>query len=265
MLNRNAILTLAFAAALAGGVAAPDATSRAFAQDPPAAPPAETPDQKAAAYIKTVKAAQAKQAEGDAKTAIAELLKFYADAAIGAENKKQVVELLAKYSRMSDKVVVQTSALEAFGQLAPADGSKPALDFIQAELKNKAPNVDLYSAAFRALKKLADPAKGTVAAILEYLKYKDDMVVGKACDALSGYKGAPGKLRKEMLEELIKQTEGVFAGSKQADNKAAQRKWNIIQPNAVAALQALSGQSLADPSAARAWYNDNKKNDKVWN
>lgn len=264
MLNRNLILTLALAAALAG-VAAPGAASPAFAEDPPAAPPAETPDQKAATYIKTVKAAQAKQVEAEAKIAIGELLKIYADAAINAENKKQVVDLVAKYSRMSDKVVVQTAALEAIGQLTPVDGAKPALDFIQAELKNKAPNVELYTAAFRALKKLADPSKSTVSAILEYLKYKDDMVVGKACDALSGYKGAPGKLRKEMLEELIKQTEGVFAGSKQADNKPAQRKWNVIQSNAVAALQALSGQNLSDPGAARAWYNDNKKNDKVWN
>jgi hypothetical protein len=265
MQRRHALLPLVLSlAGAAGAFAAVLALPAvpAFAQD---APPAETPDQKAAAYLKATKAGLAKHTEAEAKSAIGELAKIYADTALSADIRKQTVELLVKYARMTSQVAVSTAAIDAFGGLSPADGAKASLDFIQVELKNKAPNVELYSAAFRALKKLADPSKGTVAELVEYLKYKDDMVVAKACDAMSGYKAAPGKVRKELFEELVKQSEGVFAGSKQADNKTALRKWNTIQPNVVAALQALSGQQLSDPAAARAWFNDNKKNDKVWN
>ena len=265
MKSRNLVLA-ALAATVTLGLAF-DATaprSIARAEDPPAAPPAETADQKATAFLKETKSAMSKQADADAKTAIAALVKIWKDEAVTDEVKKGVLDLLPRNAKEVDKPEVAKEAIAAFGELSPAEGAKLALDAIGACLKTKAPIKEYYSAGFASLKKLADPSKSTVSALVDSLKYKDDEVIGKAADAIAGYKAAPGKVRKELFEELLKQTEGVAAGAKQADNANAKRKWNIIMSNVNAAFQALSGQNLADPAAARQWFNDNKKNEKAW-
>ena len=81
---------------------------------------------------------------------------------------------------------------------------------------------------------------------------------------MSGYGKASGKVRKDMLEEVIKQTEGLYSAAQSTSNTTQVRKWNIIQTSAKAALRALSGQKFANPAEARTWFNDNKKNKTLW-
>ena len=170
--------------------------------------------------------------------------------------------LILLLAQKDGKSMVASIAIEALGGLGPA-GGPPLMDLLDRALKAKEPSAETYGNCLRAIKKAADPRPATVKGLLELLKYKLDDVVAKAADAISGYKDAPGKVRREMLEEVIKQSEGVFSSSKDAKNGSAVTKWRIIQGSVLSALNALSGQQFADPSAARAWFNDHKK-DKQW-
>jgi len=229
---------------------------------PPTAPAQNTKDADAAAYLKDVKAQMDKQADVDAKIAIKKLIGIWKDKEVADETKKPIPDLLERYAR-ADKTAVAIDAIEGLGELGAVAGAKPVLGILDRALKAKEPSVDVYGSCLRALKKLADPKPGTVKALEDLLKHRMDDVAGKAADAMSGYKEAPGKIRRELLEELIKGTEGLFSAAKDPKNGAQVRRWNIIQGNVVIALNALSGQAFKNPEEARKWFNDHKK-DKSW-
>ena len=254
-------MTLAASLAVAGAAwAGPDgAGGAAGGANPPATPP--TKDAEAATFLKELPPLMAKQSDEDARKAIARLQEIWKDKEVTDATKKPVPEILEKYGK-DGKSMVASIAIEALGGLGPA-GGPPLMDLLDRALKAKEPSAETYGNCLRAIKKAADPRPATVKGLLELLKYKLDDVVAKAADAISGYKDAPGKVRREMLEEVIKQSEGVFSSSKDAKNGSAVTKWRIIQGSVLSALNALSGQQFADPSAARAWFNDHKK-DKQW-
>jgi hypothetical protein len=236
--------------------------SFASPEDPPATPPAgASKDAAAAEYLKEVQGKIGKQSDQEAKDSIKKLVEIWKDKDVTEATKKPAPEVVAKYAR-EEKMGVATDAIDALAEFGPA-GAGPVLDAIERTLKAKEPSVDLYKHGFEALKKIADPKPSTVKALQEFLKYKTDEVVGKACDAMAGYRNAPGKVRRGMLEELIKQTEGVSSGAKNAKNSALVHKWQVIGGPAVAALNALSGQTFKDPEEARKWFNDHK-GDKSW-
>lgn len=255
------LLTIgAFVAAAADPVAA-----CAAPQDPPPAKPEESPKvAECAQYLKELPPLMAKQNEMEAKASIEKLKGYWKDAEIPAETKKAIPGLIARYTKDLDKVALLVAGIDALAELGPDEGAKPILEVLNRGLKAKEPSVDVYGAALRGLKRLADPSKGTVGTLIDLLKHRENEVISKAADAIAGYKDAPGKVRKELLEELIKSTEGVFANSKNSSNTNDVRKWNMINFNVMQALRALSGQQFKDPAEARAWFNEHKK-DKSWN
>ncbi len=235
--------------------------SFASPEDPPATAPAMTKDAEAAEYLKTVQTKLGKQADQEAKDSIKKLVEIWKDKDVTDATKKPAPDILAKYAK-EDKAAVALDAVDAFAEFGAA-GAQPVLDVIDRTLKAKEPSADVYKHGFDALKKIADVKPATVKALQEYLKYKTDEVVAKAAEAMSGYRNAPGKVRRGMLEELIKQTEGVSSGAKNAKNSGQVHKWQVIGGSAVAALNALSGQVFKDPEEARKWFNDHK-GDKSW-
>lgn len=245
------------------------ADARAGAQDgggappaPPAQPPAPTKDAVAAQYLKDTKAKASKMADQDAKAAIKKLVEMWKDKEISDETKKPIPDLLEQFGR-EEKTLVAIDAIDGLAELGPAAGASPVLGILDHALKAKEPSVDIYGSCLRALKKLADTKKNTVSALVDLLKHRMDDVVGKSADALSGYKDAPGKLRRELLEEVIKNTEGTCAQAKDPKNSGQVRKWNIIQNSVMNAVNALSGQKFKDVQEARKWFNEHKK-DKSW-
>lgn len=253
-------------AALADGAGTPPANPPAGA--PPAgAPPADATqnqakDAEATQYLKDLKTQLPKIADADAKAAIKKLVEMWKDKAISDDAKKPIPDLLEHFGK-DDKALVAIDAIDGLGELGPVEGTPPVLRILDRSLKGKDPSVDIYGSCLRAMKKLADPKPTTIKALADLLKSKYDDVVGKAADAIGGYKDAPGKVRKELLEELIKSTEGTSAQAKDPKNAGQVRKWNIIQTNVMAALKALSGQQFKDVAEARGWFNQHKK-DKVW-
>ena len=262
-----------FVSLVAALVVAAPLASAAFADGggtPPANPPAGTPpaegqptkDQAAAQYLKELKPQLAKIADADAKTAIKKLVEIWKDKDVTEDTKKPVPDFLEGFGK-DDKTLVAIDAIDGLAELGAAEGSPPVLRILERSLKAKDPSVDVYGSCLRAMKKLADPKASTVKALTDLLKSKYDDVVGKAADAMSGYKDAPGKVKKELLEELIKSTEGTSSAAQDPKNSGQVRKWNIIQTNVMNALKALSGQQFKDVAAARQWFNQHKK-DKTW-
>lgn len=261
----SALLTAALLVAAAFAAPVP-----AFAQEggtptppvqPPVQPPAPTKDAAAAQYLKETKAAASKMADQDAKTAIKKLVEIWKDKEIAEDTKKPVPDLLEHFGR-GDKTLVAIEAIDALAELGTA-GAPPALRILDKALGAKDPSVDIYGSCLRSLKKIADTKKTTISTLEDLLKHNKEDVVGKAADAISGYKDAPGKLRKDLLEEVIKGTEGTCAQAKDPKNAGQVRKWNIIQTSVMNAINALSGQKFKDVQEARKWFNEHKK-DKSW-
>lgn len=241
------------------GTAAPPP---AWADDAPKDQPEEpSKDQLAVQSIKTIKAGASKMADADAKTAIAKLLEHWKDKDVSDATKKPIPDVLQTFGR-SDKGPVAIAAIDALGELGPP-GAPPAISILEHALKAKEPSVEVYGSCLRALGKIADTKRSTVGTLTDLLKHRMDDVVGKAAQAMQGYKDAPGKVRRELLEELIKSTEGVASQANDAKNAAQVRKWNIIQTAVMGAVSALSGQKFSKMSDVRAWFNDHKK-DKMW-
>jgi hypothetical protein len=258
--------TLWLSAALFLSALALPASSAALAapegdEGKPAAPPAASKDAAAAEYLKTLAGKIGKQSDQEAKESIKKLVEIWKDKDVTDATKKSAPDLVAKLAR-DDKTAVATDAVDSLAEFG-AVGASHVLDTLEKTLKAKEPSVDVYKHCFDSLKKLADTKPATVKALQDYLKYKTDDVVGKAADAMSGYRNAPGKVRRALLEELIKQTEGVSSQAKNAKNSAQVQKWQVIGGSVVAALNALSGQVFKDPEEARKWFNDHK-GDKSW-
>ncbi len=247
------------------------APALAFAQDGGGTQPeggaaeteAPTKDELAAQFLKEAKAKLGKQPDADAQESIKKLVEIWKDAEVSEAAKKPVPDLLVRYAKDDKKVLVAVAAIEALGELGPEEGTKPILDILDKALGAKQPSVDMYGTCLRAVKKLADPKKGTVDTLIKLLKHSEADVAAKAADAMTGYRAASGKIRKEMLEELIKNTEGVYSQAQAQTTGTPARRWNIIQHNTMEALKALSGQSFKNPAEARQWFNDHKK-DKMW-
>ncbi len=161
----------------------------------------------------------------------------------------------------SDPVALK--GIQALGKVKSTDSAKRLLKILGKVLKAKEPSVDRYGAVFIGLERIADLNPKVVKELTKLLKYKTPDVVGKAAKALGGYKDAPGKLRKDLLEELIKATEGTFSAQEGGD-KTQERRWNIIRAKVMKSMNALSRQTFKNPREARQWFNQNKKNKKLW-
>jgi hypothetical protein len=237
---------------------------------PGGTPPAGTPpadgqqakDQAAAQYLKDLKTQLSKIADADAKAAIKKLVEIWKDKDVTDDTKKPVPDLLEHFGK-DDKTLVAIDGIAALGDIGAAEGAAPVLRILDRALKAKDPSVDVYGGCLSALKRLADTKPATVKTLSDLLKNKSDDVVSKSADAIAGYKDAPGKVRRDLLEELIKATEGTSAQAKDPKNSGQVRKWNIIQTNVMAGLKALSGQQFKDVAEARQWFNQHKK-DKSW-
>jgi hypothetical protein len=152
-----------------------------------------------------------------------------------------VAHLLTKCGEMDDG---------ALGILIPT---------LQRELKQKTPDDVIYEAALDALGKLHSENKAATKTLTDLLKNKENSIVGRAAHAIAGYEGASGAVRKDLFEEVLKSSEGVFSGAQNPSNTTMVSKWNVIEQDVMEALNKLSRVKHKDPAAARQWFNDNKK------
>jgi len=231
-----------------------------------AAPQDETPeptkDEAALQYLESIKKDVGKQDEGPARAAATKLVEMWNDAELGEDVKKDIPEYLEKIAGSKDEMAA-VAGIEGLQAVGGDDAAKALMKILQKALKEKEPSVQLYSACLKGLGAVASEDAKVVKELVKLLKHKDYDVVGKTASAMAGYKECEGKLRKELLEECIKQSEGVYNAAQNNDTNM-KRKWNIIQSGIMAALNALSGQTFENPADARSWYNDHKKDRDLW-
>jgi hypothetical protein len=223
---------------------------------------APTKDETTKAYLDDVKKQVGKQEEGPARATATKLVEIWNDAEVSDGVKKPVPGYMEKIAGSKDEMAA-VAGIEGLQALGGDDSAKALMKVLQKALKAKEPSVQVYSACLKALGAVASEDSKVVKELSKLLKHKDYDVVGKTAGAMAGYQERSGKLRKELLEECIKQSEGVYNAAQNNDTNM-KRKWNIIQSGIMKALNALSGQSFENPAAARSWYNDNKKNRDLW-
>jgi len=242
---------------LAALLVLPLAAALASPQDEP-----PTKDDTAKAYIAEVKKEAGKQEEAAAKEVATKLLEIWKDAEVSEDAKKDLPGVMERIAESKDDAAAKVG-IEGLEELGGDDAAKALMGLLQKELKAKEPSVEKYSACLKGLGTIASEDAKIVKELMKLLNYKEPDVIFKTARALAGYKDRPGKLRKELLEQCIKSSEGVYAGAQGSDQNA-KRKWNNIESGIMAALNALSGQTFANPQEARAWFNDHKKDRDLW-
>ena len=219
-----------------------------------------TISEKATDYAKSFKKEYKKMASAQQIEAIDKMVAYYTNKEVTEKKaRKALLEGISKGTIVKDKTVVAHVMKKA--ALIGEDSLKILLPTLNRELSQKAPNESIYETALESLGKIHSPNKMATKTLTKLLNNKDNTIVGLAARAIAGYGQSSGKIRKELFEEVLKSTEGVYSGA-QSQNQTLERKWNIIEDDVMSALQKLSHAKIQDPAAARGWFNKNKK--KSW-
>jgi hypothetical protein len=217
-----------------------------------------TLDEKAEDYAKSFKKEYKKMPSAQLIEAVDKMMEFYANKDVTDKGaRKALLDGIARAASVRDKAVV-AHVMKQGAKLEEEDALKILLPTLSRELAQKVPNESVYEAALSSLAKIRSEHKLAIKTLTKLLKDKDNVLVGLAARTIAGYKDASGRTRKELFEEVLKATEGVYSGA-QNQNQTLERKWNVIEQDVMDALQKLSGAKLQDPAQARSWFNDNKK------
>jgi len=225
----------------------------------------ETANDKASAFCKNFKRVYKKRTASQLTDDVDTIVAFMQDPAVDEKSaKKALMGSLAKVAGSKDPAV-RAYLVKKCAKLGD-DVAKLVVKILQIELKARIPEEDVYEAAFKTLGKLKSERPDVTKVLTGYLKNKDNSIVAQACYAMSHYGGASGKVRKLFFEEVLKQSEGTY-NSSQGNDDNAKRRWAIIGDDVMEALNNLSlpprvRANFTNPSAARSWYNKNKK--KSW-
>jgi len=238
---------------------------------PPAAQP-ESHDPDAVAYLKALEDAIQKQTDEQAVASVKRLVGYWKDATVKAETKKPIPGLVAWYARRKTADVA-LAGVAGLGDIGKGEGAKQLVAVLDAVLVKDDSKPDELGAAvtdavFATLKKVADPDAAVTAPIVKLFVHPNDAVVAKAADVFGGYGKAPVDVRRELFEQMLRSFEGVAsqaqAAPKNVVNKSALNKWSVIGGGVMGAMTALSRQSFETMAAARAWFNDHKKDVADW-
>jgi hypothetical protein len=249
-------LVLLFGAALAPAAARGDGPA-------PAPAPAVPHEADAVKFMHELQDTIAKQTDDQALASIKQLVAFWKDATDKDSTTAPMPGLVAWYARRKIPAV-SAAGIGGLADIGKGEGTRNLLQILDTFLDRDGATATTTAQTFAALKKVADPDPAVVKTLLKYLFYKDDSVIAKAADTLGGYATAPGDLRKELFEELLRNFEGLAAEARKAANKSAANKWGIVGGSVDGALGALAHQSFTDPAAARKWLNEHHRDPAAW-
>jgi len=119
---------------------------------------------------------------------------------------------------------------------------------------------------FQSLAWIGKEDKGTLDLVLDYAskgKHPDNTVAAQAIKACYQWRHLDGKTRKEFFEKICMYLEGLHSGMTGGDPKrrsSYETRYKAVENEGKDCLRELGdGTAFADPKAARAWFNDNKK------
>ncbi len=100
--------------------------------------------------------------------------------------------------------------------------------------------------------------------IVDQLDYRDELVAAAAGRALVHFRDAPGDIRRECTERLVKLLEAWHNAATNIDDTYSIRVYRTVRQPWLKALEALTGQSFTDPLDWVKWWNKNKKRAEAW-
>jgi hypothetical protein len=127
--------------------------------------------------------------------------------------------------------------------------------------KNFKKRTEVRAVMLQAIGSQKDPKNSKL--LTDYLKDNEPRLVAAAADAIANYREAPEKLRKDLVEELVKAYATQDANVKKNPKDQVQKdRLDAYEVNMNNALLALTGQTFEDATKWQAWFNDNKN--KPW-
>ncbi|MCK6480920.1 MAG: hypothetical protein HUU06_13795 [Planctomycetaceae bacterium] len=227
-------------------------------------PPAPS-EEEAKEFLKTFEETLKKMTDEDAIAGVEKLRGWYAHPETSEDVRK---DILAAYKKVCD-LRTREALVEATAKSMAEFGEKAVdlLKFVTGRaIEQKVPSPGIVRAGLGSLGKIASPKPADVKFLTELLK-KDDEFIGDAARALAGYAKAPGAIRRDIFEEMLKMSEGVFSKS-EANDQPAKRRWNIWGTEVVEAMQKVTHTSWTKPPEFRKWFNDKGegggKNPRTW-
>lgn len=100
--------------------------------------------------------------------------------------------------------------------------------------------------------------------LVDQLDYRDELVAAAAGKALVHFRDAPGRIRRECTERLVKLLEARHNAATNIDDTYSIRVYRTVRQPWLQALSALTGQSFTDPLDWVKWWNDNKNRASAW-
>jgi hypothetical protein len=148
---------------------------------------------------------------------------------------------------------VRVAAARAYGLLALPRSSRDLRHIVEHAEDHP---LELVEAAFDAWARIHDP--GTHEALLDYIripshKKEERALAQAAARAMPGYMGLTGRSRYEMLRDLMKTFDYIYA-SAQSPSSAALRWWMVLAPELVASFNELTALRLETYKECWTWW-----------
>lgn len=233
-------------------------------KDEPKADPAPSEDE-VKEFTKNFEDSLKKMTDEDAIAGVEKMRAWWVHPGFPEDMKKDLLGTMKKVCDQSKRESLLEAAAKALGDFGE-DGLGLIRYVTQRAFGQKPPPPGVVRAGLAAMGKIASPKDNDVKFLTELLK-KDDEFIGDAARALAGYAKAPGAVRRNIFEEFLKMSEGVFSKS-EANDQPAKRRWNIWGTEVVEAMQKVSKTNWTKPPEFRKWFNDKGegggKNPRTW-
>jgi len=251
---------------------APGTFAAAAPQDLPAKPPekVKTPEELKAeeikAFLKQYEEQLSKMTDEDAIAGIGKLKAWYVDPKTPDDSKSAIMKTFStKVVRQHGEAYLE-AACKALGEMGGDTSVQLLKMMVDRAINQKVPVNNVAAAGLASMGKIASPKPGDVKFLTDLLKGKDAFI-GHAALALGGYGNAPGALRRDIFEELLKNCEGTYSKSENNDNNA-KKSWNIWGSEIIEALKKVSRQKWEKPPEFRTWWNKKEegggRHPKTW-
>jgi len=237
------------------------------AQDRGAAQEDEVPDKRdeIKALIKTFEGHTKKKGKEDTEAVkvLDTLLSEFADS--GPKDRVSIVKALEKSLTLKRKdhkdgtkeARVAMAAAVCLGEMGP-ESVKPLIGITGG--KKLRGNPDLFRRAILSLGKTEDG--DAVKPLLNLMGDKTPMIQGAAIEALGMFRGEEQKVRKTIVEALLKMIMPIKSTVDTDTNDTITREqYDVVGPPTITTLQRLSDQSMRDLVEWQQWWNKNKRKD----
>jgi hypothetical protein len=184
-----------------------------------------------------------------------------------AKLKKDIVDHVKKGLNARNRQLVNVECAKVLGELGDRDGAAPLVKWLERVLEEKNPQPQSVEYGFLSLAYIGPDDKASLEFVLDYAtkgKHPDNSVASNAIKACYQWRELDGKTRKEFFEKICMYLEGLHSGATGGDPKRRatyETRYKAVETDGKDALRELGDgtTTFADPKAARAWFNENKK------